>query len=484
MLQLADQLVFVKTGKHLDYLQKAVLQGTLQGYKYPQVAEETYVSEGHARDVGSRLWKILSDILEEPVSKANVRSMLEKGQLLYSFSSSIDVGNGISGDVVAFNNISFCPGASQSQEVAARSQQKPDRLHLDLDDAPEIFTFCGRSEELATIESWIVSDRHRLVAILGVGGIGKTTLAIRLIDRIKTHFDYVIYRSLRFSPSLDVTLTNLLQVFSEKPEKSEPPLEELCLSAETKIHKLLDALRQHRCLIILDDVQLLFESGQLAGQYKSGFVDYHSFFQLVAQVSHQSCLILNSSEKLRSFARLEKENYPVRSLVLGGLSVAAKDLLKDEKLADEESWQALTDIYQGNPLWLELTANMTRELFVGRVSEFLQYEQPILCESLQAELDRQFQRLAPPEIAILAQLAEESELVALPHLCQTTGLYPSELLNAMQSLRRRFLLEVEEREKSAFFALNSVWRRYLKNRDRLPNRLQIEDKTGENSFSR
>lgn len=280
----------------------------------------------------------------------------------------------------------------------------------------------------------------------------------------------------------------MLQVFyksfSEKPEKSEPPLEELRDRAETKIHQLLDVLRQYRCLIVLDDVQLLFDSGQLAGQYKSGFVDYHSFFKLVAQVSHQSCFILNSSEKLRSFARLEKENYPVRSLVLGSLGVAAQNLLKDDKLADEESWPAFIDIYQGNPLWLELTANMIRELFAGRVSEFLQYEQPILCESLQAELDRQFQRLAPPEPAILAQLAEETEPVNLPRLCQTTGLYPSELLNAMQSLRRRSLLEVEEREKSAFFALNSVWRQYLKNRDRLPNKLQIKDKIGQNSFSR
>lgn len=62
VLKLADQLVFVKTGKHLDYLQKGVLQKTIQGYKYPQIAEEMYVSEGYARDVGSRLWKILSDI--------------------------------------------------------------------------------------------------------------------------------------------------------------------------------------------------------------------------------------------------------------------------------------------------------------------------------------------------------------------------------------------------------------------------------------
>jgi len=55
ILKVADEVVFVKTGEHLDYLQEAILRGTLQGQKYWKIAEETHASEGHVRDVGSKL---------------------------------------------------------------------------------------------------------------------------------------------------------------------------------------------------------------------------------------------------------------------------------------------------------------------------------------------------------------------------------------------------------------------------------------------
>ncbi len=55
VLKLADELIFAKTGEHIDYLQKAILGGTFQGRTYPQIAEETHSSEGHTRDIGSEL---------------------------------------------------------------------------------------------------------------------------------------------------------------------------------------------------------------------------------------------------------------------------------------------------------------------------------------------------------------------------------------------------------------------------------------------
>jgi len=40
--------------------------------------------------------------------------------------------------------------------------------------APDVTVFYGRNEELTTLEQWIVSDRCRVVALLGMGEIGKT----------------------------------------------------------------------------------------------------------------------------------------------------------------------------------------------------------------------------------------------------------------------------------------------------------------------
>jgi hypothetical protein len=349
VLRFADEKVFSKTGKHLDDLQEAILKETLQGRKYAtKIAQDRDCSEGYVRVAASELWKILSDVFGEEVSKVNVRVILESAKF-YNHSSAIGENYG-----TVNHNVNICQERARIPTEPQNPQQTSKKPHIDLGDAPEIFTFFDRTSELSTLENWITRDRTRLIALLGISGIGKTTLSLGLINQIKTQFDYIIYRSLRFSPTLEATLTNLLQIFSQQTETPQ--------NIDTKIFQLLNYLRNNRCLIVLDDVQMLFCSGQPPGQYKSECEDYQLFFKLIAEVCHQSCLMLNSSEKPREIVRLEKEYHPVRSFELGSLGIAAKDILKSEKLSDEETWETLIDIYQGSPLWLELTATLIREL--------------------------------------------------------------------------------------------------------------------------
>ncbi|MCC3470018.1 MAG: ATP-binding protein [Microcoleus sp. PH2017_06_SFM_O_A] len=452
VLKLADELIFAKTGEHLDYLQKAILEGTFQGRTYPQIAEATHSSEGHTRDIGSELWQILSKGFGEEITKRNFRAIFKKANF-NNYQSTIGSDNITVNNVNIFNNVNICQERARSPTNSQNSPQTPKQLHIDLGDAPEIFTFFDRTSELSTLENRITRDRTRLIALLGISGIGKTTLSLSLIDRIKTQFDYVIYRSLRFSPTLDATLTNLLQIFSQPSEIPQ--------NIETKISQLLDYLRKYRCLIVLDDVQMLFSSGQLAGQYKTGYEDYQLFFKLIAEVCHQSCLILNSWEKPREIARLSKDNRPVRCFVLGSLGVAAKEILNSQKLSDEETWETLIDIYQGNPLWLELTATLIRELFGGRVAEFLQCEMPILDESLQFQLSQPFGRLTPAELAVMIHLANQPEPVGVSQFFNKIPFSPSEIVNAVRSLGNRFLLDAIEDEKITLFSLNPVMKQYV-----------------------
>ncbi|TAF41641.1 MAG: ATP-binding protein [Oscillatoriales cyanobacterium] len=448
VLRFADDKVFSKTEKHLDDLQEAILKEALQGRKYAtKIAQDRDCTEGYVRVAASELWKILSDVFGEDVSKGNVRAILERANF-NNYQSTIGSDN------ITVNNVNICQERARSPTEPQNPQQTPKQLHIDLGDAPEIFTFFDRTSELSTLENWITHDRTRLIALLGISGIGKTALSLRLIDQIKTQFDYVIYRSLRFSPTLDATLTNLLQIFSQPSETPQ--------NIETKISQILDYLRKYRCLIILDDVQMLFTSRQLAGQYKTGYEDYQLFFKLIADVCHQSCLILNSWEKPREIARLSKEDRPVRCFELGSLGVAAKEILKSQKLADEETWETLIDIYQGNPLWLELTATLIRELFGGRVSEFLQCEMPILDEGLQFQLSQPFARLTAAELAVMVHLANQAEPVAVSHFFNQIPFSPSEIVNAVRSLGNRFLLDAIEREKITLFSLNPVLKQYVK----------------------
>jgi AAA domain len=448
VLRFADDKVFSKTGKHLDDLQEAILKEVLQGRKYTtKVAQDRDCSEGYVRVAASELWKILSDVFGEDVSKGNVRAILERANF-NNYQSTIGSDN------ITVNNVNICQERARSPTEPQNPQQTSTQLHIDLGDAPEIFTFFDRTSELSILENWIAQEHTRLIALLGISGIGKTTFSLRLIDEIKTQFDYVIYRSLRFSPTLDATLTNLLQIFSQPSEIPQ--------NIETKISQILDYLRKYRCLIVLDDVQMLFSSGQLAGQYKTGYEDYQLFFKLIADVCHQSCLILNSWEKPRDISRLSKDDRPVQCFVLRSLGEAAKEILNSQKLSDEETWSTLIDIYQGNSLWLELTATLIRELFGGRVSEFLQCEMPILDESLQFQLSLAFERLAPAELAVMTHLANQPEAVAVSQVFNKIPFSPSEIVNAVRSLGSRFLLDAIEEEKITLFSLNPVVKQYVK----------------------
>lgn len=54
-------------------------------------------------------------------------------------------------------------------------------------------------------------DRCRLIAVVGMGGIGKTALSVKLAEHIQDNFDFVIWRSLRNAPPLKDILSDWIE---------------------------------------------------------------------------------------------------------------------------------------------------------------------------------------------------------------------------------------------------------------------------------
>ena len=54
-----DELLFSKTGEHLDSLQRSIIRGVLNGKKYADIAKEYNCSAGHAKDEAYKLWQLL-----------------------------------------------------------------------------------------------------------------------------------------------------------------------------------------------------------------------------------------------------------------------------------------------------------------------------------------------------------------------------------------------------------------------------------------
>ncbi|WP_293133757.1 NB-ARC domain-containing protein [Microcoleus sp. bin38.metabat.b11b12b14.051] len=464
LLKLADDMVFAKTGEHLDDLQEAILAGVWEGQKYSQIAEASYCSEGHIRNIASKLWKRLSNILGEEVTQSNLRSALERQQVFIVSSNS--------GNDFFIGNVNVCKD-SQSPEVPKdRSPSTPTpetskpQTRLDLADAPHISLLCNRTSELATLEKWIVQEKCNLAAISGLSGIGKTALSVHLIPQIQHHFECVIWRSLGTSPPLGTTLKNLIQ-FIANQYPPNPPLprggEEgfLPVSIGDRLSLLMEYLRKNRCLIILDDVQTLLSSGQLAGNYRPDCENYSILFRQIGETTHNSCFIIHTWENPREITALTGEHSPVRTLQLKGIGTDATEIFKHKSLLNPEKWEYLINAYRGNPLWLKIVATTIQEIFRGRVADFLKYDMLFVGEELAAALHPQINRLSELEKKLICRLSREANSVSIEQLLQDADLSPSELFNGLQSLGRRSLVEIEEMDNETVFSVCPVVRQYV-----------------------
>jgi len=196
----------------------------------------------------------------------------------------------------------------------------------------------------------VVRERCRVVSVLGMGGIGKSALAVRLMQRVAPHFEVVLWRSLRDAPTCEAWLSDCLQVLALQPLANVPT------SLEAGLALLLEYLRQERALLVLDNLETLLEEG--SGRMRAGYEGYARLLRRVAETEHQSCLLLTSREEPSELVPLQGNRAPVRSLRLAGLDQEAGGQLLEERelVGSTHGRMQLIERYSGNPLALNIVA--------------------------------------------------------------------------------------------------------------------------------
>ncbi|NET36945.1 MAG: NACHT domain-containing protein, partial [Cyanothece sp. SIO1E1] len=238
----------------------------------------------------------------------------------------------------------------------------------DWSEAVSVPAFYDREDEFTQLHAAILTERCRVMAIIGMGGIGKTALAAKLAEFISPQFDYVAWKSLRSAPPLNDILTNLIQFLSNQQETAA----DLPTATTDKITRLLAYLQQHRCLLIFDNVESILLGQQPAGYYQPGYESYGELWQRMAESAHQSCLLLTSREKPREVGILEGPQ--VRSLALQGLSMpSGRELCleKGEFSGSDLEWERLIEHYAGNPLALKMVAAGMQMFLGGSLTAYL-----------------------------------------------------------------------------------------------------------------
>lgn len=460
--------------QYLSFAQEMVFRAAWQGQSYRDLAAAEGYDPNYIKGVGAQVWRMLTTATKCKVTKSNFQQVLE---------SLVEQSERLS---------------SQSIVSSLAEDPEPVQSEIDWGEAMDVSAFYGRELERSQLHRWIVTDRCRVVAILGMGGMGKTTISIELLrqlqprtdtqDPIETNqFDYIVWRSLLNAPPLKELLPDLIRTLVIAPVKnlnqhrstSKPhhlqtaprqfELEPLPKTVGNQIDLLLEICQQYRCLIVLDNGESIFQAGAHVGQYRSGYVDYGNLFSTLGRMNHQSCLLLTSREKPTEISQLEGINTKVKTLQLLGLDAAAgQQIFADRGCLPIQplEWTEIDRYCGGNPLAFQLIAATMQEVADGDVSEIFPYLQANKLDfaDIHLLLDQQWERLTREEQQVMYWLAiarEPMQMVDLEGLLHpawnhhsqsnnrrsdgskggtTSTIANSSLLTVLQSLRRRSVI--------------------------------------------
>ncbi|WP_299485470.1 NB-ARC domain-containing protein [Acaryochloris sp. IP29b_bin.137] len=326
----------------------------------------------------------------------------------------------------------------QALEGGALSTQFPASKPVDWGNAPDVSVFYGRTSELAKLEKRIVEEGHRLLNIYGMAGMGKTTLAVKLAQRLQPHFERVFWRSLYHAPLLTDLLSELIHFL----EPSSP--NHLPASEPEQIDWVMQYLQQHRCLLVLNGMEAFSQSGNLAGQYRRNYENYGQWIRLLGVIRHKACVLITSQAKNSEVALLEGKTVSVSSFKLLGLDFeAATALLRDKGLTGEKKWPYLITAYAGNPMMLKLVAETIKEVFDGNVRDFL--DNSLTTRDVHNFIERILDRTSSLEQQILYVLSAQSAGMPFKQLdTRLDSVSTHELIDALASLKKRSLIESGE----------------------------------------
>ena len=165
-IALVDTLLHTANQRQgLNDVQSVVFLETWTGTSYREIAKQLGYEYDYIKQVGSHLWRSLSQSLGEPVSKRNLQAVLRRYQQSQQAATTLPIIQGTQ----------------------------------DWGEAPDVSRFYGRQGELQTLETWILEDYCRAIGIFGLGGMGKTTLSVKLAQQLQSQFDCVLCFGVAYS---------------------------------------------------------------------------------------------------------------------------------------------------------------------------------------------------------------------------------------------------------------------------------------------
>ena len=195
-MTIEDAIAIVDTAlqhKRLSNIQEQLFRQTWEGKTYSEIAETCGYDASYIRDVGYRLWQMLTKGFGERVTKHNLQVVVRSHAHRFQVSTQ---GN-VQGASVLRNEINQMiannarnPNISLvNPHISNVSEDDVSHVNMrrcDWGNAIDTSIFYGRTEELETVKNWMITDRCRLLGVFGIGGIGKTAFATKLVEQVQS----------------------------------------------------------------------------------------------------------------------------------------------------------------------------------------------------------------------------------------------------------------------------------------------------------
>jgi tetratricopeptide (TPR) repeat protein len=399
-LVLIEREVYRYTNKHLTDLQQTVITNVLLGRKYLDIADEYGCTEGHAKDTGSLLWKLLAQSWGEKVTKSNLRRIVTK------------------------------------QLQSLKSNQTSDSLAINLAIA-ENPDFVGRQQAIANLQT-LVAQGHKIIVLQGEGGIGKTTLAQQFLARQG------------FPLNLEVLMaketTNIVAVASVVEEWLQRDLDEDSgKEFGVTLARFKRCLEQRPVGILIDNLEPALDKN---GRFIAAHRDYLELLRILGDARVQSTTIITSRDRLCE-ADGNLEHYR-----LAGLDLAAwQEYFQGHRLDCGQVLPQIQQTYGGNAKAMGMLCGIVQEDYDGDLTQYWQENRhdPLVETDLTNLVAGQFDRLQqldPQAYRLLCRLGcyryQDLATVSLEGVLCLLWDVPTKSRQVIKSLRNRSLLEFSQ----------------------------------------
>ncbi|MEM6399553.1 MAG: ATP-binding protein [Cyanobacteria bacterium P01_D01_bin.116] len=328
-------------------------------------------------------------------------------------------------------------------------------LKEDCDEMPDVLVFYGREKEIQDIKKSILDNRSRALVLCGQPGIGKTALAAKLAEKVKSDFECFCWRSLNYSspPTLSELLSGLIKFLSSEENNSLPS------NVDDLIKKLLQIFSNRRILLVIDSWEKILRVQNIKG-CQTDYDKYSELLKQIAERRHKSYVIITTQEEPKELSLL-KTRSSINLIQLTGLDFeAGLKILEERQLTfiPEQAKKLINRDYNGNPLELIHICEHIASVFAGSLTQYEINHTYLVPQSFQSAINEICKNLSDLEAQILQIIATESkpieyEKLKLQILQNYSEVSNSSLQINLSLLLKRSLIQISSQGNKVLYYL-------------------------------